>query len=271
MQTIGICRFSYPAIGGFQVTHADTAAREAYLYDPRRMEERFALFETLTLPPLRAQTSKNFTLAVVVGESLPRSYRDRLDALLADLPQAVVLALPSLPHRKAMQTTINDLRTAAADEYCLQFRMDDDDAVACDFVERLRQSGRDLQRMAQRHGTVALDYCRGFIVRAGPSGLMAAPTDAALSAAGLGVLIKPKLKTTIMNYGHQNIGNVMPVVRFTNPHMMVRSHNSHNDSRQKPTARRVSLLPVDPDAEQMFRDRFNIDADHVRAVFSRLE
>ena len=52
MQVIGLCRFSYPAIGGFQVDHPDIAARIAYLYGPARMEERFATFETLTLPPL---------------------------------------------------------------------------------------------------------------------------------------------------------------------------------------------------------------------------
>ena len=49
MQVIGLCRFSYPAIGGFQVEHADPAARSAYLYAPARMEERFRTFSKETI------------------------------------------------------------------------------------------------------------------------------------------------------------------------------------------------------------------------------
>jgi hypothetical protein len=52
MQAIGLCRFSYPAIGGFQVDFDDFAEKLDYLYAPARMEERFATFETVTLPPL---------------------------------------------------------------------------------------------------------------------------------------------------------------------------------------------------------------------------
>ncbi|MCP3879258.1 MAG: hypothetical protein GY701_12850, partial [Sulfitobacter sp.] len=50
MQVLGLCRFSYPALGGFQVGHDSTADRIAYLYDPARLEERFRLFETVALP-----------------------------------------------------------------------------------------------------------------------------------------------------------------------------------------------------------------------------
>ena len=46
MQVIGLCRFSYPGEGGFQVTHDSLRARMAHLYAPARMEERFATFET---------------------------------------------------------------------------------------------------------------------------------------------------------------------------------------------------------------------------------
>ncbi len=270
MQAIGICRFSYPAIGGFQVHHADTAAREAYLYDPARMEERFALFETLTLAPLRAQTDDDFTLLVIVGESLPASYRARLDALLADVPQATVTALPPLPHRKAMQAAINAQRRYP-NQHCLQFRMDDDDAVAINFVARLRETATDLRKLARRHGSVGVDFCRGFVLRADSHGLHALPSSAPLMTAGLGLMVKPGNPASIMNFGHHNFEEAMPVVRFADEDMFIRSHNSHNDSRQKATAKPVKLLPVDPQAEQHLKARFNIDASAVRAAFSRLE
>ena len=68
---IGLCRFSYPAIGGFQVDFDDFQEKLDYLYAPTRMNERFATFETITLPPLQAQTDPGFTFVVVIGESLP--------------------------------------------------------------------------------------------------------------------------------------------------------------------------------------------------------
>ena len=67
MQVLGLCRFSYPALGGFQVGHDSTADRIAYLYDPARLEERFRLFETVALPCLMAQTDPDFEMIVLVG------------------------------------------------------------------------------------------------------------------------------------------------------------------------------------------------------------
>ena len=70
MQTIGLCRFSYPAISGFQIEHDTIEERRDYLYAPKRLNERFHLFETLTLPGLRAQTDQEFDFVIVVGDCL---------------------------------------------------------------------------------------------------------------------------------------------------------------------------------------------------------
>ena len=53
MQTIGICRFSYPAQGGFQIEHSSIKERCEFLYHPARMDERFRFFETICLPGLK--------------------------------------------------------------------------------------------------------------------------------------------------------------------------------------------------------------------------
>ena len=55
MQVIGLCRFSYPGEGGFQVAHASLEKRIAYLYAPERLEERFRFLECFNLPSIRAQ------------------------------------------------------------------------------------------------------------------------------------------------------------------------------------------------------------------------
>ena len=71
MQILGICRFSYPAVGGFQNEHNTVEARCNYLYSQERLNMRFSAFETLTLPSIRSQSDPNFTFAIIIGDSLP--------------------------------------------------------------------------------------------------------------------------------------------------------------------------------------------------------
>lgn len=94
MQTIGICRFSYPAQGGFQIEHSSIKERCEFLYHPARMDERFRFFETICLPGLKAQTDPDFIFLVVIGDSLPDRYQQKLQRLLHSLPQAVLVTRP---------------------------------------------------------------------------------------------------------------------------------------------------------------------------------
>lgn len=267
MQAIGLCRFSYPAIGGFQVEHNDIRQREAFLYAPERMEERFATFETLMLPPLMAQTDDDFTLLIVIGASLPDPYRDRLEALVADLPQAVIAPYPPRKHREVMTEAINAVRRFD-DEPCLQFRMDDDDAVAVDYIELLREAAQDVRKLSRKHRHIAIDFNQGFIARPGPDGIAATPTQLPYVTAGLALMLHKKVQLSVMNFAHLKVGQRMPTVTFTGTDMLVRGHNDFNDSRQKAGVKPVKLAPLDAEGEAHFRSRFNIDADHVRRVFS---
>lgn len=267
MQVIGICRFSWPGIGGFQVEHETLDERIAYLYAPERMEERFRTFECVTLPPLKAQTDGDFTFLIVIGDSLPDRYRERLMALVGDMPQAVVQAHPPGPHRQTMQAAINSVRKESR-EPCLQFRMDDDDAVARVYVERLREAARDLRKLSRAHRILAIDFNQGFIARPGPGGIAAAPTNVPYTTAALALMLKPAARLSVMNFAHFKLAQHMPTVTFTGEDMLVRGHNDFNDSRQKPGVRPVRLEPLDAGGEAHFRRVFGIDADHVRRVYS---
>ena len=268
MQTLGLCRFSYPAIGGFQVEFDSLEEKLAYLYAPERMEERFRYFEALTLPPLKAQTDPDFSFLVVVGDTLPMPYQDRLNALLQDLPQAKVISRPPAPHRAIMEEIINENR-AFDGEPCLQFRMDDDDAVAIDFVARLREAARDARAILRKHRRMAIDFNKGFIVRPDAKGLHAAATTTPYATAALGLAFGPKATRTVMNFAHVKVAQRMPTLTFSDSDMLLRGHNDHNDSRQKASAKPVPLALMTPEQEAHIKDRFAIDADHVRSVFSR--
>lgn len=269
MQVIGLCRFSYPAIGGFQVDFDSFQEKLDYLYAPARLNERFATFETITLPPLRAQTDPDFTFVVVIGETLPDTYRARLEALLCDMPQAVIVAHPPAQHRPMMKQIINAARTRF-DAPCLQFRMDDDDAVAVDFVERLRGVARDIRGLARQKRLIAIDFNRGFLIRPGPKGIVATETSTPYQTAALAMLVSPPSRLTIMNFAHQKLADRMTTVTFTDTIMMLRGHNAFNDSRQGPATKRHKLTLMDATGEALLRDRFNIDPDAVRAAFSAL-
>lgn len=265
MQVIGLCRFSYPALGGFQIEHETPAERAAFLYDPVRMEERFRTFAALTLPALRAQTDPDFTLAIVVGDAMPEPLLHRLLDLVGDMPQAVVIPRAPGRHREVMREVINLVRDDRPLP-SLQFRMDDDDAVSLTFVERLRAAGDDVAPMMTRHHHVGIDFNTGFIARIGARGIHARPTTETLWTPALGMMVAPGASRGIMNFSHAKLGRVMPVLSLPDEHMYIRGHNDFNDSRQKDGIRPVRLPLLDAEGEAQFKALFNIDADHVRAL-----
>ena len=266
MQAIGLCRFSYPALGGFQIEHATIEERIAYLYGEQRLEERFRLFEAIALPCLRAQTDPNFSLIIVIGDQFPAHHEQRLDNLIEDFPQALIHKEPPRNQREVMKEILNEARPDPS-EPCLQFRYDDDDAIAVDFIQKLRKAAQDCAPLLRQHKTVAFDWNVGFVAEFGAQGIQAAETFRPFYTAALGMCVKANNPLTIMNYAHEKMPRFMPTVSFSDTPMWVRSHNSSNDSRQN-QIRDTSVQPLTPAQEKMFLDRFAIDIDQVRGIFS---
>ena len=265
LQVLDLCRFSYPAIGGFQVDHETTEERIAYLYDDARIEERFQLFEAVALPSLRAQTDPDFELIIVVGNQMPERHLVRFTALIADMPQARIHAEPPRPQCEVMKQILNAARRDFS-QPCLQFRFDDDDAIAVDFIERLRKAAADCEGLTKQHKSVAFDWNKGYIAEYGPKGVAATEIFRPYDVAALGMWVKGDCHLTIMNFAHNKINRFMPSVSFDEPRMFVRGHNASNDSRQKPV-KAVPVKPLTYEEAKKFRKRFAIDIDHVQRVF----
>ncbi|WP_093034640.1 putative rhamnosyl transferase [Ruegeria marina] len=266
MQVIGLCRFSYPALGGFQVEHETIDERISYLYAEDRLEERFRLMETVALPCLREQTDQEFELIIVIGDSLPKLHCDRLHELTADMPQVRIVSEPPRPQREVMKELLNEARKDPS-RPCLQFRHDDDDAVSVDFIERLRQTVRDCPGLIRDNRTMAVDYNRGYVAEVGAHGISATETVRSLYVAALGMYVAGNCSLTIMNFAHEKIGRFMPVVSLSDTPMWVRTHNGYNDSRQK----KVKPVPVEPlttEQKAEFAIRFAVRDDHVKRAFS---
>jgi len=266
MQAIGLCRFSYPALGGFQVKHETIEERVAYLYADARLEDRFRLFETIALPSLRAQTDPDFSLVIVIGDQFPPHHARRLSAMVADMPQVVVHKEPPRNQREVMKEVLNDARMYPEDP-CLQFRFDDDDAVAVDFIAKLRAAARDCAPLLKQNRTVAFDWNRGFVAQCTADGIRAAEVYRQFYVASLGMLVRGNCAVTIMNFGHEKIPQFMPAVSFSDPAMFVRGLNAHNDSRQA-LAREPALEALSDTDKALFADRFGIDVDAVQRAFA---
>lgn len=268
MQVIGLCRFSYPAYGGFQVAHETMEDRRAFLYAPERMEERFRSFEAITMPGLRAQTDPNFEFLIVIGECLPAPYLARLKDLIADVPQARIIARPPERHRLAMQRIINE-NLDTPELPSIQFRHDDDDAVAVNFIEKLREAVDDCAALIAKHPLVAIDFNRGFSGRPTSQGLEITPSVLQYYGVALAMVAQPGAQKTIMNFSHKKMNQVMPSVTFTDQEMFLRGHGAFNDSRQKPNIAQLDFQPMDAEEEILFKELFAIDNDRVREIYSR--
>ncbi|TNJ39771.1 putative rhamnosyl transferase [Phaeobacter sp. B1627] len=266
MQVIGLCRFSYPALGGFQVEHDSTEARMAFLYNEARMEERFRLFEAVALPCLREQTDPDFDLIVVIGDSLPAHHEERLRALVRDIAQVRIEKHPPRKQRQVMKDILNAARRDP-DAPCLQFRYDDDDAISVDFVERLRQTVDDCPGLMHRNRAVAVDFNMGYVAEFGPQGISATEIHRPYYVAALGMYVRGGTPVTIMNFAHEKILRFMPTVTLSDAPMFVRGHHSSNDSRQKPV-KPVPVTPLSLDQKAEFEARFALRDAFVRQVFS---
>ncbi|MGH1578139.1 putative rhamnosyl transferase [Planktotalea sp.] len=266
MQVIGLCRFSFPALGGFQVEHESAQERSAYLYRTQRMDERFRHFETIMLPSIAAQTDPDFTFVIVIGDNLPEHYQERLFDLCAPIRQIIIQAHAPADHRETMQKAMNSVRNKT-DAPCLQFRHDDDDAIAVNFVETYRNAAIDCRPLLERNKFVGFDFARGFIVRPCAEGIYANETFHPYWGVALGISIAPHIRKSIMNFAHGKINRFMPTLSFDNPPMYLRGHNDFNDSRQGPKVSKPKMMLLDAAGEQSFRDLFAVDADQVRRVF----
>lgn len=266
MQVLGLCRFSYPAYGGFQTEHDTHEERVRFLYARERMDERFRIFEAFTLPALRAQTDGDFTLLVVIGTDLPPERKAQLHALLADLPQARLCPLPPGRHRRVMQQVINEARRGT--EPCIQFRMDDDDAVGRHFVREVREVAADIRPMINRNRLTAVDFTRGHIARPTARGIEAEPIARGYWVPSLAVVARHAEPLTIMNFNHVKLWQFMPTVTFHTENRFVRGISSWNDSGVRAGPNAVLL---DAQGEAQFRTDYGICADRVRAIYRGID
>ena len=265
IQVLGLTRFSVPSLGAFQVEHQSIADRRAYLYDPARLALRFTWFEQVTLPAIAAQKDPAFRLIVLLGEDFPEPWRARMLALVEAVPQLTAHFAPPEHHRKICADAIAAHVDPGA-EVVLQFRLDDDDAVAVDFTRRLRRDWRKLKAFhADRGGPIALDYTRGINLFAEPDGVVElVPRREAFLGVAFAIATRPDDGHHILGYMHHVIWHEMATISLPDEIMWLRGAHGANDSGSP--GRKPQFDATEAELRQALRKRFRIDLPGFKAA-----
>jgi hypothetical protein len=253
---LGLCRFSVLVEGGFQVEHPHIQARRSMLYDPLRLASRFVWFEHLCLASMRAQSDSDFTLVVLVGDDFPEPWLTRLRDLVADVPQLKLTSQPIGRHRAVCKAAMLPFIDTTADVIG-QFRLDDDDAVATDFIARSREDFGLFDGLFHRHGLIATNYAKGLQVTDTGDMLVYEKKAATDWSCGMTLYFPPESLTGLMDYGHHRLAEFMPTISQNDSLMYLRGRHQSNDTRPKGQSK--SEVLEDGRVMPILSSRFNVD------------
>ncbi len=261
IQVIGVCRYSLLVSGGFRVAPDDLNARAAYLFDEARMAQRFAWFCHVLLPCLRAQTDTDFRFVVLASKQMPQKWKMLLRQAVRGNPQVELDFVAPGAHHSVANAAIRDRLEGDADVIA-QFRVDDDDAVAHDYVARVRSDFHaDLLPLYTRFGLVASDYARGLILEADGSNAQLTRCFECTWNCGQTLYTQAAAPSFLFNFGHHRLHRHMPTVTYQDSLMFVRGRHGTNDSS-------FSVPRWDTERWDMaaLQERFGISIDDLQAA-----
>lgn len=123
---------------------------------PGWLEERFAMFEEICLPSIGAQTCTDFTWIIYFDKDTPPAFKDRIEKLRREVD--FVPYYTGLFPQEGWNTSIDDVIPKRT-PLILTTRLDNDDALASDYVARAQET-------AQAHAHQAplcINFNQGYI------------------------------------------------------------------------------------------------------------
>lgn len=269
-QIVGVCRFSYPATSGFRLSAKGADAVTEALYAPERMRRRFAYFENVCLPSLAAQTDPDFTFVALIGDAMPIRWRRRLRALRAAYPFLQLCAVEPLG---PLQAARRAFRIAAAGDmpFVTGFRLDDDDAVARDYIERLRAAADGLLSLgwATAEGPAAIGFQSGVCwALDAPGQPLFRYSEARPLGQGSAMVASRDFRQNIYRWNHTFLSAHVRCWTDPAPDMFLRTFHGGNDSARTVPAKAHRLSPQD--AASVLSDRFGLDTARALPLLARL-
>jgi hypothetical protein len=265
-QVIGVCRFSYPSLGGFKLSSRGPEAVIDALYDPERLRRRFALFEAICLPSLAAQSDLDFTLVVLAGDAMPLRWRRRLRALRSRYPFLAICAAEPLG---PLQATRRAFRVGADERvpFVTGFRIDDDDALAVDYVERLRETADRMLDLgwADAETPVAIGYQTGLYWSLDdPDFALYRHSETRPTGQGTAMVAPFDFQQNIFRWNHAYLAAHVRCWTDPAPVMFLRTLHGGNDSGRSIPRKAVKLSVAE--GERHLRERFGLRLPRLRAM-----
>lgn len=270
IQTLGVTRWSYPGQArGFRRSASDLEHLRAQLYAPHRLDHRLFLFEHLLLPGIRAQTDPDFLHLVVIGDLLPDPWRSRLAELADSLPQIELVIEPEGNDMREMLSEVIPRFKNPQCDVIAQYRLDDDDAVAVEFVAQSREIFSDLQPFFDADGIVALDYTRGFIMSTDSEGVNIRSVSSRFWAPGMMIFQDMEPARSLFEFPHLRVWHDMPTLTWKETPMFIRGSHHDNDSDLTNFARRTKSFNFNPqNLSRYMGRRFGIDLKKMREAWA---
>lgn len=224
-----VIRFS---VVNFQSMKAFRSGKEAStaedlrrtIFDSRRLEGRWRLFTSLTLPSMDVISKRyaGFFAVVLVSPELPILWRSKLNELAASRPWLLIRGVGFEDHiQDVIRTAISE---GSVNDRVFAFRIDDDDGLsvaAIDKIARLAKSTDD---------GFAVAFDRGFFIRPLPlSRLVFDERVFKNIAIGLGVFSSKSQLISPFNMGHHRAPRY-PIINIGDQPYWLRLIHSSNDS-----------------------------------------
>ncbi|WP_372614996.1 glycosyltransferase [Aquicoccus sp.] len=261
---VGVVRFSVLAVDYYTERFGTVDNIAEHLFSPERLALRFELFEKLCLPSLAQQSDRDFRAVILTSTELPSDARARLDDLVAEHDHIEVFAAEPHQHYPISRMAFRSVPLGGA-SHKLWFRLDDDDAVALDYVERLKHTARGLRAI---HGDqpFMIAFNRGFYVEVtgqGGNRIVDFVERAPLSV-GTALLAPAAYDRTPYRYNHRALGQHYNL--YTDIAAPVFLRTIHSDNKSQPTKQGVGQELAEADVEHRIRERFGFDIDMLRAL-----
>ncbi len=269
VQAIGLTRWSYPAAGtSLRRGGDDVAALRARLYAAHRLDHRLFLLEHVLLPGLKLQSDADFTHLFLMGNQLPDPWRSRVLKLLAKVPQVVPIFAPEgRGFNDLCREVIHD-HTAQDCEVTAQYRLDDDDGLSCNFIQKTRELFTSITPLFESQQRFGLDFNRGFILQTTAEDVTMRPVSIRFWAPGMVVFQSRGAKRTALDYNHLRLWHYMQTMTWRDEPMFIRGAHHDNDSHLSAFGRRARGFPFEPrNPTRYFKKTFGLNLPRVQRLW----
>lgn len=248
--------FFHPSPGWQSET---SRVREA-LFDPGRLDRRAYFFEKVALQSLADQQDEDFVLNVLASEDMPQPYARRLTEVCKDMlgdRAHVIFGVSAAPPR----VHFRQYRWAhhSTDPWSCQVVLDDDDALAVDFTEKVRaeaMTAKTLRARGEKFG--CLSFANGLTALFRDGKLELHRLSKPAINLGLAIVAPSKSRYNLFDISHNNVPRDRPTrVIYSQTPYYIRSLHDDNDSRgryQEGVVEMQEVLPYFPLLKGLVQD-----------------